>query len=337
MGKQASKFVPQGLQYLAGNITQKKNFMGSPLRVKASWASGLTFAQSCQTIFFAGCGYQYSSDLESLMSLIRSMDKSPLGIEFPAKLANSLREYSIDPVKLVGTLRGKHKYSDKQTLVYAIRILQALDYNPGYLSEKEPCCGGLLYYSGMEDTFMQNAKTAYKTLKACGVEEIISIVPSCTYTLKTLFPKYIDPCEIKVVHFLESVANKIHTMNLKLPAEISVTYHDPCQLSRYLEITAEPRHILQSIKGINLVETKGTNREFSTCCGGGGGFEAIFPELSERIACNRARELADTGAEVILTHCPGCILQIRHALKKLRLNNIKVMDITQIVAMAMGL
>lgn len=335
MSKNINKYVPQGLQYLAHNITQNHNIMGSSAHDKASWSKGLKFPHDYQTIFFAGCGYQYSSDLKSMMSIIRGLDKNPIGIDLPARIANFMKGYSFDPVKLMGKFKGKDHSSDKQALINAVKILQALGFDYGYLSENEPCCGGILYYSGMERSFADNARSAYQSLKSRSIKEIISIVPSCTYTLKKLFPKYVYPFEIKVLHFLEAVAAGIRYKNLELPSRMKVTYHDPCQLSRFLQITHEPRLILESIKGIELIETRGTNREMSTCCGGGGGFEAVFPELSEKIACNRALELTDTGAEVIVTHCPGCILQIRHALKRLDIKNIEVMDITQIIAMAM--
>ncbi len=80
----------------------------------------------------------------------------------------------------------------------------------------------------------------------------------------------------------------------------------------------------------------GLRGEWATCCGGGGGFEAVFPELSQILAVNRAKELVDTGAEIIVTHCPGCIMQLKTGLKELKVNNVEVLDLAQVVAMAMG-
>ncbi|MFC1871931.1 heterodisulfide reductase-related iron-sulfur binding cluster, partial [Chloroflexota bacterium] len=105
---------------------------------------------------------------------------------------------------------------------------------------------------------------------------------------------------------------------------------------RYLGIIDEPRRILGAIKGIDLVEVAGTNRDWATCCGGGGGFEAVFPELSEVLAVKRTEELLATGARIIVTHCPGCIMQIKDGLKKLKNEEVEVLDLAQVVAMAMG-
>ena len=92
---------------------------------------------------------------------------------------------------------------------------------------------------------------------------------------------------------------------------------------------------MKAINNIELVEPKWTSGIWATCCGGGGGFEAVFPELSLTLAKNRAKELADTGAEIIVTHCPGCIMQLEAGLKELNLNNIKVVDLAEIIARSM--
>jgi len=104
---------------------------------------------------------------------------------------------------------------------------------------------------------------------------------------------------------------------------------------RYLELVEEPRQILRAIKGIELVEPEWTRGEWATCCGGGGGFEAVFPELSEILAVNRTKELLETGAEIIVTNCPGCIMQLKAGLKELKNSTVEVLDLAQVVALAM--
>ena len=148
-------------------------------------------------------------------------------------------------------------------------------------------------------------------------------------------PNSIDDYDLEVKHFCEVVSENISSLKLRFPGEARVTYHDPCQLVRYLGLVEEPRQILRAIKGIELVETEWTNGEWATCCGGGGGFEAVFPELSQILAVNRARELMETQARIIVTHCPGCIMQLEGGLKELGLNNIQVLDLAQVVGMAL--
>ena len=106
---------------------------------------------------------------------------------------------------------------------------------------------------------------------------------------------------------------------------------------RYLGFVEEPRRILKAIENLELVETDWTRGAFSTCCGGGGGFETVFPELSEVLAVNRVTELMDTKPDIIVTHCPGCIMQLKEGLKKLNMGNVQVLDLSQVVAKAMDL
>jgi Fe-S oxidoreductase len=225
--------------------------------------------------------------------------------------------------------------SDAQPLKDAVRILGKIGVELGYLADDEPCCGGLLHYIGLHKEFAANARQAYDQLRTAGVKRIISIVPSCTYTLRTLFRDSIDGYDLEVKHFCEVLSEGISSLNLNLPNEVKVVYHDPCQLVRYLGLVEEPRQILRAIRGVELVETDWTKGQWATCCGGGGGFEAVFPELSQILAVNRVKELVETGAGIIVTQCPGCIMQLKTGLKELKVEDVQVLDLAQIVAMAM--
>jgi hypothetical protein len=336
VSKKVGEFVPQGLTYIANNITSKGNIIGASKSEKAKWAKDVRFADSKETIFFAGCGYQYSSALESMMGLIRKMDKSVIGSDFAMGAASIFQKrLGIDVGGLTRKISSKDSESEAQPLKDAVKVLQKLGLNIGYLGEEEPCCGGLLYYTGVREEFMNNAQELYKKLKTMGVKKIVSIVPSCTYTLKTLIPECVPGWDIEVKHYSQVVAENIQSKNFKFPKNTKVTYHDPCQLSRYLGLIDEPRKILSSIKGLEFVEPEWTKGEWSTCCGGGGGFEVVFPEISEMLAVARVQELTKTGAQMIVTACPGCIMQIQDGLKAQKIENVEVLDLAEVIAQSM--
>jgi len=334
MSKKTKELIPPGLAYLADNIISGHNILGVPKEQQAKWSKGLDLPRKGETIFFAGCGYQYSSELESLMSLIRKMDKSVIGSETPMRLAALPKKLGIDAAGIYRKIMAKSNDADAQTLRDAVGVLKSFGINFGYLAEEEPCCGAPLYFAGLQKEFAKNAREAYETLKSRGLKRIIGIVPSCTYALRDLFPLFIDGYDIEVKHFSEVIAENISSKKLKFPEEVKVTYHDPCQLARFLGLIEEPRQILRAIEGIELVEAEWTNGEWSTCCGGGGGFEAVFPELSQVLATNRAREMTATGARIIVTQCPGCIMQLKEGLKELKNGDVKVLDLAQVLAMA---
>lgn len=329
------QLIPPGLIYLADNIISKQNILGVSKEQSAKWAKDLNLPKKAETIFFAGCGYQFSRQLEMLMSLIRRTDKSPIGAELAIRFASFQKKLGLNLPGIYSKVLEITGDTEVPPLKAAIKVLQNFGLQPGYLAEDEPCCGAPLYHAGLHKEFAQNARQAYQKLKSFGVRRVISIVPSCTHALLTLFPTCVEGYDLEVKHFLEVVAENISSRELRFPRQVKVTYHDPCQLARYLGLIDEPRQILRSIEGIELVETEWTKGEWATCCGGGGGFEAVFPELSQILAVNRVSELLETRAEIIVTHCPGCVMQLKDGLKELKADGVEVLDLSQIIAMAM--
>ena len=330
-----SDLIPPGLTYLADNIISTQNILGITKEQSARWAEHLNLPRQAETIFFAGCGYQYSGQLEALMSLIRQVDKSVIGAELPMRFARFQKKLGLNLPGLYSKAISGSGAEEVQPLEAAIKVLQNLGISFGYLAEAEPCCGAPLYQSGLQNKFAANARQAYDKLKSTGVKQVISVVPYCTNALKNLFPQYIDDYDLEIKHFLEIVVENLPSQKLHYPRKAKVTYHDPCQMVRHLSLVDEPRQILKAIDDIELVEPEWTKGEWSTCCGGGGGFEAVFPELSGVLAVNRASELLETNPDIIVTHCPGCVMQLKNGLRELKVENVEVLDISQVIATAM--
>jgi heterodisulfide reductase subunit B len=331
----ASELVPPGLIYLADNIISRQNILGVSKEQGARWARGLNLTKQAETIFFAGCGYQYSAQLEVLMSLIRNIDKSVIGAELPLRFARFQKKLGLNLPALYGNIRSRGGEVEVKPLRAAITVLRKLGIQPGYLAANEPCCGAPLYQAGLQSRFAANAQRAYKTLKYAGVKRIISMVPYCTHALQELFPLYVEDYDLEVRHFLEVVAAKLPSYKLRFPRRVRVTYHDPCQLVRYLKLVDEPRRILNAIEGVALVEPAWTKGEWATCCGGGGGFETVFPELSQVLAVNRVTELTEAKPDIIVTHCPGCVMQLKDGLRQLKVEGVEVLDLAEVIAMAL--
>lgn len=330
-----NELIPPGLTYLADNILSTQNILGITKEQSARWAEHLNLPKQAETIFFAGCGYQYSGQMEALMSLIRQIDKSVIGAELPMRFARFQKKLGLNLPGLYSKATSRGSTDEVAPLNAAITVLKKLGVSFGYMAENEPCCGAPLYQSGLQEKFAKNTRQAYSKLKAAGVKQVISIVPYCTNALQNLFPQYIDHFDLEIKHFLEIVADNLPSQKLHYPRKVKVTYHDPCQMVRHLNMTDEPRKILRAIDGIELVEPEWTKEEWSTCCGGGGGFEAVFPELSGVLAVNRASELLETDPDIIVTHCPGCIMQLKDGLRELDIENVEVLDISQVIATAM--
>ncbi len=330
------QLIPPGLTYLADNIVTKDNLLGAAKASGASWAKDLDLPKNMETIFFAGCGYQYSQAMESLTSLARRLDKSAIGTESTMSLVSGFqKKLGIDTVGIYRKLVAGNPEAEAKPLRDAVKVLRKIGIKFGYLGNEEPCCGGLLHYIGLEKEFTKHAQGVSDKLESAGVKQLIGIIPSCTYTLRNLIPASTGRKGVTVKHFSEVVAEHLPSLQLRFPREVKVTYHDPCQMARFLKLIDEPRQILKAIKGVTFIETDWTNRQYTTCCGGGSGFEAVFPELSEMLAVNRARELVATGAEIIITHCPGCLIQLKAGVKGLKASGVEVLDLAEVVAMSM--
>src|SRR3990172_1408624 len=133
------ELIPPGLNYLADNITSKHNILGASKGEGAKWAKGLNLPKEAETIFSAGCGYQYASELESLMSLIRRIDRSAVGTELTMSLATFQKKLGVDAAGIYRRLMARGSDADAQPLRDAVKILNRLGVKFGYLAEDEPC------------------------------------------------------------------------------------------------------------------------------------------------------------------------------------------------------
>jgi len=96
------------------------------------------------------------------------------------------------------------------------------------------------------------------------------------------------------------------------PPEIVVTYHDPCHLRRGQGIKDEPRQIIGALPGVRFVEMRDADR----CCGGAGLYSFTHYEMSRAIAAHKVKAIVETGADVVLTGCASCVMQIEDALRQ---------------------
>jgi Fe-S oxidoreductase len=183
------------------------------------------------------------------------------------------------------------------------------------LIENETCCGSFLMNTGFKDDAVEvMEKNLHEINKIKGPDE--KIVVSCAGCYNTLKHDYkeILGVELEVLHISELLNQLIAGGKLKIKeTHKNLTYHDPCHLGRHSDIYEEPRKVIE--KTGNLIEMQG-NRERSRCCGAGAGVKSAFPETSLEVAYNRIDDAEDTGAELLITTCSFCILNLENALEK---------------------
>jgi len=323
--------IPAGHVHIRDNVVAKGNLTGISEK-KDIWAKGLNLPMQAEHMLFAGCGYQQMKYVEGMMSALKSAGKMGMGVGRVVGISKAFSKVGINLTNMTAKTMASKEDPYTPVLVSSVNVLRKLGITPGYLHETEPCCGSPMYYAGFEDDYAENARKNYRIFKDAGAMKLIGIVPGCTSALKYNYPKYVKGYDLEVYHILEVIAEQLKNSGVrpKVQEPLKVTYHDPCQLSRYMKITQEPREILKSIEGIELVEPDAEQvGRWSTCCGGGN-LETSHPELSERMGDRRFEALQATGASIIVTNCPACEMQLSHQAKKTG-TDIKVVDILRLL------
>lgn len=193
------------------------------------------------------------------------------------------------------------------------RILRKLNVDFIQLAEQEVCCGSPVLKAGYDKEYAELARKNFELFEKHAVKRIITPCPACAHALSN-YKNVIKAWDIEVENAVTFIARKLvvkeeEVKKLKKSKSGKVTFHDPCHLSRYQGIYAEPREILKRC-GLELAEMW-HNKEFSFCCGGGGGFRANNPKIARKIAKIRIKEATESGAEEIITCCPLCFVHLK--------------------------
>jgi Fe-S oxidoreductase len=214
------------------------------------------------------------------------------------------------------------------------RLLRAGGATFGILGVRENCCGEAIRRVGAESVFEEVRQANTEAFNEAGVTKVVVSSPHCYSVFKNDYPDLAPGLEI--IHMSQLLAGWIEEGRIKpeKPFEKKVVYHDPCVLGRQNGIYDEPRRVLTSIPGLELLEVEEFSRQLSVCCGAGSGGLWMEWEKSERIAEVRLNQLTGTGADVIAVACPYCLQMIEETAKSMKIET-PVMDITEILIQAL--
>ena len=193
------------------------------------------------------------------------------------------------------------------------RILGHLGESFGILGAAEKDSGHEVRRFGEETLFTALRDHNIEAIKASGAQRIVTSDPHAYNALRHDYSN-IPP----VAHISEVIARALSDGKLQLnhaeTGDKVYTYHDPCYLGRHNEIYDEPRRVLDAIPGLKRVEMK-RSRDRSFCCGGGGLMLFYEPKEEQRMGVLRVKMAAEAGANVIVTACPFCMVNIEDAIK----------------------
>ena len=217
-----------------------------------------------------------------------------------------------------------------------VKIFDATGVDFAILGDKEKSSGDEVYQIGEEGFLEELAQSNIESFKSTGAEDIITISPHSNEVFRDVYPKYgsLPP----VLHYTEFLSGMLDHDQLKLRRGggsdgQTVTYHDPCYLGRYGGVYEEPRKLLESVPGVKLSEMD-DNRSNALCCGGGGGGMYVESE-GARPSHRRVAQAEESGASVMATACPFCVLNFEDGVKTVG-SKVKIRDVAEILAGLVG-
>jgi Fe-S oxidoreductase len=184
--------------------------------------------------------------------------------------------------------------------------------NFGILGAAEKDSGHEVRRFGEETLFMSLRESNVAAIQKSGAHRLVTADPHAFNALKRDY-KDVPPVE----HVSQFIARQVGAGKMKFNPVKSgdvYAYHDPCYLGRHNQIYDEPRDVLDAIPDLKRVEMKRC-RDRSFCCGGGGLMLFYEPKEEQRMGVKRVQMAIEAGANVIVTACPFCMVNIEDAIK----------------------
>lgn len=200
------------------------------------------------------------------------------------------------------------------------RVLAAEGYEV-IAPREQGCCGALGLHAGREEESITRAKALITVFEQAEVDVIAVNVAGCGSSMKEYGELLADDPQWaergkafsgKVRDVSEVLADALAESRApRHPVEADVVYHDACHLGHAQKIRTQPRDVLRSIPGVTLKELP----EAEICCGSAGIYNMLQPEAAGDLGRRKADNIRGTGADLLVTANPGCLLQIRKYLE----------------------
>ena len=174
-----------------------------------------------------------------------------------------------------------------------------------------------------------------ETLQGAGVKKVVASCPHCFNSISREYPALGG--DFEVLHHTQLLERLLAEGRLRPGATVGakITYHDPCYLGRHNEVYDEPRGILHHVPGVEVTEMH-RHRRTGFCCGAGGARMWLEERIGKRINVERTDEALGTGADVVSTACPYCLIMLDDATKARQAEgaaseSVRVMDVAQVL------
>jgi glycolate oxidase iron-sulfur subunit len=199
------------------------------------------------------------------------------------------------------------------------RVLQAEGCDV-VIPKGQGCCGALSVHNGREPEAQRYARRLVDTFEETGVERVVVNAAGCGSTMKEYAelladdPAYADRARAfaEKVRDVSEILDELGPVAPRHPLPMTVAYHDACHLAHAQGVRAQPRRLLAGVPGLELKEIA----EPELCCGSAGIYNILNPEPARELGDRKAANIVATGAQVLVTANPGCLMQVTSAIER---------------------
>jgi glycolate oxidase iron-sulfur subunit len=184
----------------------------------------------------------------------------------------------------------------------------------------QPCCGALMLHTGLEHEAAELAKKMIAVFDAAEVDTIAINSAGCGSTMKEYgYLLRDDPqWSARAAAFsakcrdISEILCELEPVAPRGPLKLRVAYHDACHLQHAQGVRDQPRRLLSSIPGLDVVEIP----EASLCCGSAGVYNLLEPDAANELGSRKVENLLTTRAQAVASANPGCLLQLMNGLRR---------------------
>jgi glycolate oxidase iron-sulfur subunit len=223
------------------------------------------------------------------------------------------------------------RYFQRDIEIATTAVLEALGYEV-VVPRGLQCCGRPFLSLGDREVAVHLARKNWSVLSILDVDAVVTACASCGLTFKKEYPELLAGtglAPVAVLDIHEFLRDQLGALGLE-PLARRATWHDPCHLGRGQGLAGTARGVLRAVPGITLTEMT----EPARCCGFGGVMRATHPSLSAEIGETKAKDIRATGADLVVTGCPGCRMQIEDSLRRIGMGT-EIIHTVQVIAAAL--
>jgi glycolate oxidase iron-sulfur subunit len=239
------------------------------------------------------------------------------------------------PRRRVGMLSGCVQQVFFQHVNEATARVLAAEGCDVVIPHAQPCCGALMVHSGLEDQATHLARQMIAIFESANVDTIVINAAGCGSTMKE-YGHILrdDPVWGARAAAFSAKCKDISEILCDMPAQATrhplpmrVAYHDACHLRHAQAIYEQPRRLLSTIPGLEVVEVE----EANLCCGSAGVYNLLNPGPAAQLGNRKVEKLLATKAEAVISANPGCLLQLMSGLRRRGLQTIPTFHMVELL------